>query len=293
MKKEKKLRRGHKQGFLYAQKLGKFSGVNLMSSRGRSPETPESIPSRGISKLGSFNKPIPDSSINTESLAQWVSSVKPGGVPQAPQQTKGLPPRNCRNQRDRTSSVASVGMISEAGSRWDNHGRFDSCTASAWGGLHISDVESCGHGDHGDDESSLGAGPRLHGRSRSSGDLSRSEWNGLGQTSDDFGRSIGTLGRSVGVGTTASSTFFNDLQVPDQDHEYDDDNDSPNERSPGRMAAVGSDWATPHSRTAGGGGGGGSWQDGAPALSPKGVARCDICLSWSFLRLCDIVSIAF
>lgn len=120
MKKEKKLRKGHQDGFVYAQSLTKFRGVNLMANRRMPPGTPDSLtplPSRGISKLGSFDQPVPDFSNNTESLAQWVSTVKLGSVPQAPQQTTGLAPRNSYTQRRRMSSVGSVGMISEAGSR--------------------------------------------------------------------------------------------------------------------------------------------------------------------------------
>lgn len=270
MKKEKKLRKGHQDGFVYAQSLTKFSGVNLMANRRMPPGTPDSLtplPSRGISKLGSFNQPVPDFSNNTESLAQWVSTVKPGSVPQAPQQTTGLAPRNSYTQRRRMSSVGSVGMISEAGSRWDNHGRLDSVEASAWAGVHISDVESSAQGDEGDDESSLGGGSRLHGHSRSSGDLSRSDWNGMSDTLhtlEDFGRSV----RDVG-GTAASSTFFADLQVPDHGDDYDDDN--PDERSPGGMTAAGSAWETPASRLAGGYEEASSRWDGSPAPRPAGA----------------------
>lgn len=273
MAKEKKLRKGHHDGFLYAQSLGKFSGVNVVAGRGMSPRTPDSLtPARGIRKLDSFNHPVPDISTNIQSLAQWVSSVKPGAIPHALQQAEGLRPRNPGTHRGRMSSVASVGMISEAGSRWGNHGRLDSCAASAWGGVHISDVESSVHGDEGDGESSLGEGPWHQERSRSSGDLSRSEWNGLGQTIDDFGRSIGDMERSAGVRITASSTFFNDLQVPDQGDDYD--NDEPDERSPGGMTAAGSAWGTPQSRAAGGGGGTESPWDDSPAPSPAGADDC-------------------
>lgn len=273
MKKEKKLRKGHHDGFLYTQSLGKFRGVNLVAGRTVSARTPNSVtPSRGISKLGSFNQPVPDVSINTESLAQWVSAVKPRSVPRDPQQAAGLPPRNPRTS-GRMSSVASVGVISEAGSRWDNRGRFDSCAASAWGEVHISDVESSAQGDEGDDESSLGEGPSLHGRSRSSGDL-RSEWNGLGRTLDDFGRSIDDLGSSGEIGTTASSTFFNDLQVPDHGNDYDDD--GPDERSAGGMTAAGSAWGSPQSRVADEEAR--SRWGGSPAPSPAGAHGYVLCL---------------
>lgn len=264
MKKEKKLRKGHHDGFVYAQTLGKFSGVNLMVN-GMTPRTPHSLepspPSRGVSKLGSFNQPIPDTSINTESLAQWVSTIKPGSIPQAPEQKTGLLPNTSRSKHGRMSSVPSVGMISEAGSRWNNDNPLDASAEPAWGGVHISDVDSSAQGDERDDESSLGGGPRFHGHSRSSGDLSRSEWNGL-QTLEGFGRTVGNLGE-----TAASSTFFDDLQVPDHGDESDDDD--PDERSPGGMTAAGSAWGTPPSRVAGGGGEASSRWDSYQAPKPR------------------------
>lgn len=228
-------------------------------------------------------------SFNTESLARWVGTVKP--VPQ------GLESRIPRILGGRTNSVASVGRISEAASRWDNHGRLDSCAASAWGDVHISDVESSTHdNDEDDDTFSTGTKPQLQERYRGSGGTpaSRNEWNGLDNTFGSEGR-VDDLGRSVDLCTTASSTFFKDLEGPSHRsgdsvmigvrnrHDDEDDYDGDFERSPGMMTETASEWTTPRSQhrhnsrrppnmTIGGHGEALSHWGGSPAPSPAGDA---------------------
>ncbi|CAB1097917.1 unnamed protein product [Ectocarpus sp. CCAP 1310/34] len=251
MKKEKKLRKARVTQGGYSSGNGTFSGVNVLA-RGRTAggRTPNfNTPSPGLNIVAGnagFQSDQRSPTMNTASLARWVSAVKPGSVqrPQVDQQTKS-PPRPPRANHGRTNSLASIGMISEAGSRWDHHGRLDSCAASAWGEVHVSDVESSVNegGGNGDDESSVGTGPRLHGRDHSGGswNLQQNEWDGLGNTL--------SLQNSVDLGTTASFTFFDDLGDPShranvhsrslRGNSYEDDEESKSpERSPGSIAVV-------------------------------------------------------
>ncbi|CAM9496088.1 unnamed protein product, partial [Ectocarpus fasciculatus] len=255
IKKEKKLRKARVIQGAYSSGNGAFSGVNVLA-RGRTAggRTPNfNTPSPGLNIVAgdagtqSDQSDQQSPSINTESLARWVSAVKPGSVqsPQADQQTES-PPRPPRAHRGRTNSVASIGMISDAGSRWENHGRLDSCAASAWGEVHVSDVESSVNedGGNGDDQSSAGTGPRVHGRDNSgrSWNLEQNEWDGLGNTMG--------LESSVEIGTTASSTFFDDVVDPSHRanvhprslrgdlYEDSEERKSP-ERSPGPIAEAG------------------------------------------------------
>ncbi|CBJ25633.1 conserved unknown protein [Ectocarpus siliculosus] len=249
IKKEKKLRKARVTQGAYSTGNGMFSGVNVLA-RGRTAggRTPNfNTPSPGLNIVAGdagFESDQQSPTMNTVSLARWVSAVKPGSVqpPQVDQQTES-PPRPPRARHGRTNSVASIGMISEAGSRWDNHGRLDSCAASAWGEVHVSDVESSVNedGGNGDDESSAGTGPRFHGRDHSgrSWNLEQNEWDGLGNTL--------SLENSVDLGTTASSTFFDDLGEPShranvhsrsrRGNSYEDNEESKSpERSPGSIA---------------------------------------------------------
>ncbi|CAM9463855.1 unnamed protein product [Ectocarpus sp. 12 AP-2014] len=249
MKKEKRLRKARVTQGGYSSGNGTFSGVNVLArgrtSGGRTPNF--NTPSPGLNIVAGdagFQSDQQSPTMNTASLARWVSAVKPGSVqpPQVDQQTEP-PPRPPRAHHGRANSVASIGMISEAGSRWDNHGRLDSCAASAWGEVYVSDVESSVNedGGNGDDESSTGTGPRLHGRDYSvrRWNLEQNEWDGLGNTL--------SLENSVELGTTASSTFFDDLGEPShradvhsrslRGNSYEDNEESKSpERSPGSIA---------------------------------------------------------
>ncbi len=240
MKMEKKLRKGRKDGDFYAHGFGSFSGMNLGTVRGNCTITApqampyhRSTPSPGNRALAcGINEVSAQSPVaSMQSLAQWVRAVKNASGSQIHQQQAGLPPKKNHPDGDRRlNSLGSVGMISEAGSRWENHGRLDSCAASAWDGVvHISDVESSTQCDDEVDSigSCVGTDRKLcgRGRSRSSGTLSRNEWDGLERTSD--------LGRSYALDTTPSTTFFYHLEAPQWENEEDD-----NERSPGAMTAA-------------------------------------------------------
>lgn len=231
IKKEKKLRKGRKDGDVYAQTFGRFSGANPGTIRGNgnnnattvTPNRTTRSPGKGTLACGidtlSANREQQGPGVSTQSLAQWVRAVKP-------QQLAAVPPRNPRIHGRRMNSLGSLGNISEAGSRWENHGRLDSCAASAWGEVetsardevvHISDVESSAQCDDEDGSigSSVGTALRSHGRgrSRSSGGLSRNEWNGLEHTLE--------FERSHALGMTASSTFFNHLEVSQWEEDGD------------------------------------------------------------------------
>ncbi|CAM9347729.1 unnamed protein product, partial [Scytosiphon promiscuus] len=209
MKKEKKLRKAHQVG--YARSTADPRGgtkKNFPSADWHHLNTPLSG-NTIISGAPGAGQGQQSPSINTESLARWVSAVKPSTALQAREPQKELV------QGGRKYSVASDGMISEAGSGWDHHGRLDSCAASAWGGVHISDVESSAHGnDEDDDVDFTGGNPQLHERSGSvETSASRDEWNVPGKKFESL-RSIGNLDLSGDLGTTASSTFFNELEGP-------------------------------------------------------------------------------
>lgn len=336
MKNEKKLRSAHDKNDGFAHTVGNFHGVNMAAGRhfaGKpSPNTP---PANNLLSNGApSDRGQQSPTIQTESLAKWVSAVKPDSVlPTAPPQEEEPPPPNIPTRTGRFHSVGSVGMISEAASRWDvgsrmdDHGRQDSCAASCWQqrtrSCHVSDGESSVNDeDNGDNVSFAGTGPRRHGRSRSSGNLSHNVWNGLGQTMDlgrtdrdfertgqDFGLADTDLESSVELGTTASTTFFNDLAAPlyrpndafrvthdEEDKEGEGDEGDREEhvrnhaRSRGRMTEAASVLPTPHSQlsrsrqrmndTMGGHGEAMSRWDGSPPSSPAGA----VTISFSYFR---------
>lgn len=259
MKKEKKLRKAHQDG--YARRMASSGGsvskpfLSVGLQHLNTPSPGDTIIS-GTPGAGCDQR---SPGINTESLARWVSAVKPGSVPQ------GLQSQTPRIHGERINSMASVGMVSEAGPGWNNHGRLDSCAASAWGSVHISDVESSAHDNDEDDDLFVEAKQhRLYERSRSGGtSASLDEWNVPGNMyGSGHSSSIGNLGRTGDLGTTASSTFFNDLEGPSHrandsimialgNRQYggdDDDDSSDYGRSPGIMTETGSVWPTPRSQ---------------------------------------------
>lgn len=266
MKNEKKLRSARNKNDGFAHTVGSFHGVNMAAGKDflRTPPALNTPPVGGNNLFSGApsDRGQKGPSIQTESLAKWVSAVKPDSVQEVPPLEAEPPPHNVRTRTDRFCSVGSAGMISEAASRWDvesrldNHGRHDSSAASCWEqrSCHVSDEESFVNDE--DDKNNIysaGAGHRRRERSRSGGNLSHNVWNGLGQTmalgqtdsgfgrtGHDFGLAYTDLGSNTELRDTASTTFFNDFAAPlyrpnddfrvthddeedNEDESYDDD----------------------------------------------------------------------
>lgn len=306
MTNEKKLRVANtrdKDGF--ARTIGSFHGVNIAAGRDF-PGTPLfNTPPAGRNILAngapSDDRGQESPTTHTESLAKWVSAIKPDSVPQfSPQQARLPLPLDSRTRAGEANSEGSAGVIYEAASRLDNHNRHDSSAASCWqGGAYVSEAESSENSEGGDSRASFAGTGRI-------GKLSHSEWNGqdptidFGRTDGDFGRTIDDLGS-----TSASSTFFNDLAAPLQRssdafgvmHEDDDDDgdhrDHDNDRniaiSPGRMTEAASAMSASPSRfrlprrgmddTIGGHGEAMSRWDGSPPSHPAGASINMTCCS--------------
>lgn len=178
-------------------------------------------------------------------LGRWVATMRPGSsLPRSP------------------ADPSSFGGDSDAGSRW--HGRDDSCAASCWEGINISDDGSSSVQDDGspavrDWTRSVGDWTRSTGSIDSRLNVAHSEWGGLGATHDS------QVSASGFGNTMASSCLYNrDSPSPrarDPLTPFGDEDGLEAPPSPGGMTGVGSTWNDSRSQYEGSEHGGGIESD--------------------------------
>lgn len=167
-------------------------------------------------------------------LGRWITAMRPGSSP--PASPANPPPPHIVRGESRNNSF---GGDSDSASRW--HGRDDSCAASCWQGINISDNESSNQDDG---SAATRDWTRSEGSSRHH--VSHSEWGGLGATLDS------RVSASV-LGNTIASSFFDNRDSPNHRTReslamFGDEDGEEATPSPGGMTRAGSVWNSSRSR---------------------------------------------